>query len=74
MPFYKAPIRHPTKRRRLKTVMQEMLRVAAQLTEHARRVALNFGRRCPAFAVWRDLYAAWTAKDWLTPQPCVDTA
>jgi hypothetical protein len=70
----KAPIRHPAKRRRLKTVMQEMLRVAAQLTEHARRVALNFGRRCPAFAVWRDLYAAWTAKDWLTPQPCVDTA
>lgn len=34
----KAPIRHPAKRRRLKTVMQEMLRVAVQLTEHARRV------------------------------------
>lgn len=58
------PLRHPAKRRRLKTVMQEMLRVAAQLTEHARRVALNFGRHCPAFQVWRDLYTEWTASDW----------
>lgn len=68
-----APLRHPAKRRRLKTVMQEMLRVAAQLTVHARRVALNFGRHCPAFAVWRELYVAWTAPDW--PMPLLhDTA
>jgi hypothetical protein len=68
-----APLRHPAKRRRLKTVMQEMLRVAAQLTQHARRVALNFSRHCPAFAVWSALYAAWSAPDW--PMPCVpDTA
>ena len=58
-----APLRHPAKRRRLKTVMQEMMRVAAVLTAHARRLALNFGRHCPAFAVWRDLYAAWHAPD-----------
>jgi hypothetical protein len=62
-----APLRHPAKRRRLKTVMQEMLRVAAQLTEHARRVALNFSRHCPAFAVWSALYEAWTAPDWTMP-------
>ncbi|WP_164931787.1 transposase [Dyella sp. M7H15-1] len=37
-----ALLRHPAKRRRLKTVMQEMLRVAAQLTLHARCMALNF--------------------------------
>ena len=61
------PLRHPAKRRRVKTVMQEMMRVAAQLTEHARRVALNFGRHCPAFPVWRDLYAAWTVLDWPIP-------
>lgn len=59
-----APLRHPAKRRRLKTVMQEMMTVAAQLTAHARRVALNFGSYCPAFTVWRDLYAAWTTSDW----------
>ena len=68
-----APLRHPAKRRRLKTVMQEMLRVAAQLTQHARRVTLNFGRHCAAFAVWRDLYSAWTAPDWPMPQTA-DTA
>lgn len=59
-----APLRHRAKRRRLKTVMQEMMAVAAQLTAHARRVALNFGRHCPAFTVWRDLYERWTASDW----------
>jgi hypothetical protein len=58
-----APLRHPAKRRRLKTVMQEMMQVAAQLTEHARRVALNFGRHCPVLKVWRKLYEAWTATD-----------
>ena len=62
-----APLRHPAKRRRLKTVMQEMMRVAAQLTEHARRLALNFGRHCPAFEVWSSLYTAWTAPDWAMP-------
>ena len=44
--------------------MQELLRVAAQLTSHARRVALTFGRHCPAFAVWRELYIAWTTEPW----------
>ncbi len=58
-----APLRHPAKRRRLKTVMQEMMQVAAQLTEHARRVVLNFGRHCPVLKVWRALYEAWTAAD-----------
>jgi hypothetical protein len=40
-----------------------MMQVAAQLTEHARRVALNFGRHCPVLKVWRKLYEAWTATD-----------
>ena len=62
-----APPRHPAKRRRLRTVMQEVMRVAALITVHARRVALNFGRHCPVFNVWRDLYAEWTARDWPSP-------
>ncbi|QAU23532.1 hypothetical protein EO087_05645 [Dyella sp. M7H15-1] len=61
------PLRHPVKRRRLKTVMQEMMWVAAQLTLHARRVTLNFDRHCPVFKVWRTLYVTWTADDWLPP-------
>lgn len=64
-----APLRHPAKRRRLKTVMQEMMRVAAQLAVHARRVALNFGQHCPALTVWRTLYEDWTR----TEPPMIDT-
>lgn len=56
-----APVRHPAKRRRLRTVMQELMQVAAQLVTHARYRALHFGRHCPAFTVWRDLYLAWTS-------------
>jgi hypothetical protein len=39
-----APIRHPAKRRRIKTVLQEIMYRAAQFVEHARRLILDFGR------------------------------
>lgn len=39
-----APIRHPAKRRRLKTVLQEIMYRAAKCVEHARRLVLDFGR------------------------------
>ncbi len=39
-----APIRHPAKRRRLKTVLQEIMYRAAKFVEHARRLILDFGR------------------------------
>jgi len=39
-----APIRHPAKRRRIKTVLQEIMYRAAQLVAHARRLVLDFGR------------------------------
>ncbi len=38
------PIRHPAKRRRLKTVLQEVMYRAAKFVEHARRLILDFGR------------------------------
>ena len=38
------PIRHPAKRRRLKTVLQEIIYRAAQFVAHARRFILDFGR------------------------------
>lgn len=37
-------IRHPAKRRRLKTVLQEIMYRAAKVVEHARRLVLDFGR------------------------------
>jgi len=39
-----APIRHPAKRRRIKTVLQEIIYRAAQFVAHARRLVLDFGR------------------------------
>lgn len=43
-----APIRHPAKRRRIKTVLQEILYRAAKFVEHARRLILDFGRNVTA--------------------------
>jgi hypothetical protein len=57
-----APIRHPAKRRRLKTVMQELIYRAARLIEHGRRLILGLGandRAAKAFArLNRELFAA----------------
>ena len=39
-----APIRHPAKRRRLKTVLQEIMYRAAKFAAHARKRVLDFGR------------------------------
>ena len=55
-----APVRHPAKRRRLKTVIQELITVSAKLLKHARQTVLNFGRQCPAFVVFQRLYGAWS--------------
>jgi hypothetical protein len=43
-----APVRHPAKRRRIKTVLQEIIYRAAKVVEHARRLVLDFGRNCAA--------------------------
>jgi len=55
-----APVRHTAKRRRLKTVMQELIYVSAKLVAHARQKFLNFGRHCPAFVVFERLYGQWS--------------
>jgi hypothetical protein len=46
-----APVRHPAKRRRLKTVLQEIMYRAAQFIRKARQRILDFGRTCPVVAV-----------------------
>jgi hypothetical protein len=45
-----APIRHPAKRRRLKTVLQEVMYRAAKFVAHARTLILDFGRAVAAHA------------------------
>jgi len=44
------PIRHPAKRRRIKTVLQEIMYRAAKFVAHARRLVLDFGRGVAAHA------------------------
>ena len=50
------PVRHPAKRRRIRTVMQELMYLAARFIETGRRLKLGFSRRCVAAGVFRDLY------------------
>ena len=51
-----APVRHPAKRRRLRTVIQELMYMACRLVHSVRQWLLRFGRHCPGFAVYCDLY------------------
>lgn len=57
-----APVRHPAKRRRLKTVMQELVYRAGRLIAHGRRLILGLGandRAAKAFTrLHGDLFAA----------------
>jgi Transposase DDE domain group 1 len=52
-----APVRHPAKRRRIKTVMQELIYRAARLIEHGRQMVLGLGANDRAAAVFMRLHA-----------------
>ncbi len=52
-----APIRHSAKRRRIKTVMQELIYRAGRLIEHGRRIVLGLGANDRAAAVFMRSYA-----------------
>jgi hypothetical protein len=51
-----APVRHEAKRRRLRTVMQELVYVAARVVESGRQLALKFSSACPAFPSFAAVY------------------
>jgi hypothetical protein len=52
------PLRHPAKRRRIRTVLQEIMYRAAKVAWHARRLVLDFGRGVAAHAhVFIELHA-----------------
>ena len=57
-----APLRHKAKRRRLRTVMQEIMYLAARLVATGHRLKLKFSRYCPAFIVFNTTYSTITAK------------
>jgi hypothetical protein len=51
-----SPVRHPAKRRRVRTVIQELMYLAARVIRTGRRLKLQFGRHCPAFHAFRSVY------------------
>jgi hypothetical protein len=57
----KSPVRHPGKRRRLKTVIQELMYLAARLIASGRRLHLRFSRHCPAYQAFTDVYGRLSA-------------
>ncbi len=61
-----APIRHPAKRRRLKTVLQEIMYRAAKFVTHAREWILDFGRRVGAHV---EVFAAVQDRLWKAASP-----
>lgn len=52
----KSPLRHPAKRRRLKTVIQELIYLAARLIRKGNRLHLRFSCHCPAYQAFAGLY------------------
>ena len=53
-----APVRHQAKRRRLKTVMQELMYMACRLVSSGRQFTLRFGQHCPGFKAFSTLYGS----------------
>jgi hypothetical protein len=52
----KSPVRHPGKRRRLKTVIQELMYLACRLIRSGRRLRLRFSKHCPAYWSFNHVY------------------
>ncbi len=52
----KSPVRHPGKRRRIKTVIQELIYLAARLIRSGNRLRLRFGCHCPAYPAFTGVY------------------
>ncbi len=51
-----APVRHPAKRRRIKTVIQQLIYRARRLIEHGRRLILGLGANDRAAGAFERLY------------------
>jgi hypothetical protein len=56
-----APVRHEAKRRRIKTVMQELIYRAGRLIEHGRQMVLGLGANDRAAPVFMRLHAQFAA-------------
>lgn len=53
-----APLKHTVQRRRIRTVIQNLMTLAAKVTKHARRQYLRLGKHNPWFTMFHRLYLA----------------
>jgi len=51
-----SPVRHKAKRRRVKTVIQELIYLAAHIYERGRRLVMRFGRTTPGYFAFQRVY------------------
>jgi len=51
-----SPLRKKAQRRRIRTVIQNLITLASRLVYHARRYKLSFGWHCPWFLTFRRIY------------------
>jgi hypothetical protein len=50
------PMKNPVKRRRIKTVIQDLIYLAAMVVESGRRIKLYFSRYCPSYGTFKNIY------------------
>jgi hypothetical protein len=58
----KMPLRKPVARRRLRSVIQDLMYLAARWTRHAHRWGLSFWQNNPWHGVWSKLYERFTSR------------
>ncbi len=51
-----APIRKRPFRRRIRSVMQDLIYLACRVVKHSRQWKLSFARYCPWFTTWKRVY------------------
>jgi hypothetical protein len=52
-----APVKENVSRRRLRSVLRDLIYVGCKFVRHANTVTVKFGRRCPWFSCFREVYA-----------------
>lgn len=67
-PEEKIPLSKPVSRRRVRSVIQDLIYFAARLTQHARRLGLALWRENPWRFVWQRLYHRFTHPPALAPR------
>ncbi|KYH32451.1 hypothetical protein MOMUL_10520 [Moorella mulderi DSM 14980] len=58
LPLKEVPLRKKAQRRRLRTVIQNLITIASRLVRHVRQIKLWFGRHSPWYPAFRYLYKA----------------